>query len=258
MSKILRQVIGYMVGVVLIVGALHLAGYRLVTPSGQLMFSSRSTGGVNQGTPGWRRTAEEAEPAPPPGSGGGARGLPTPGSQGRRQAGGTQRAGGTATGTGQGANTRQGGFGPSGGILLPNKVGIATIPVLVGGKATASFVGKDLVDHVEDTVVATADGPRKGWSIEKTLKYLGIEQFKEAVLLGADGQKTSISLKQIQDQETIPLFTYDEQGQLMVVSGPKVRGTNKGKITVNDVKKIVAGRTDLLNLSVVEKIELKG
>jgi hypothetical protein len=137
-------------------------------------------------------------------------------------------------------------------------VGATAIPVLVSGKAPASFVGQDLIDHVEDTVVATADGPRKGWAIEKTLKYLGIDHYTGAILQGPNGQKVVVSLQQIQDQQTIPLFTYDETGRLMVVSGPKVRGTNKGNLSLDDVKKTVAGRTDLLNFSGIEKVEVKG
>jgi hypothetical protein len=257
MSKILQQAIGYIVGVVLIIGVLHIAGYRVITPSGKQLFASKPSGGTSQGRAGWRRAAMEegTEPGTAPGS----LGRPAPGSQGRRNPEGAVRTAGTKSGDSQGANAaRQPGFGPSGGILLPSKIGDIAISVLVGGKPTASFVGKDLLDHVEDTVVATADGPRKGWAIEKTLKYLGIERYKEALLLGPNGQKTSVSLKQIQDPETIPLFTYDEQGRLMVVSGPKVRGTNKGNITLEAVKETVAGRTDLLNLSAIEKIELKG
>jgi hypothetical protein len=161
-------------------------------------------------------------------------GQPTPGSRGGRQPG----------------------FGPSGGILLPSKIGTTAIPVVVGGNEKASFVGQDLIDHVEDTVIATADGPRKGWAIAKTLKYLGVEKYKAVTIVGSNGQKVAVSLQQIQDQQTIPLLTYDEKGQLMVISGPKVRGTNKGTTTMEEVKQLVAGRTDLIHFNGIAKIEV--
>ena len=255
MSKAIRFVILSIVGVAVIGAALYAAGFRIVGQSGQPLLSGEAGGAKNK--PGWRRSEEALSRSTPPGSGQQKRMAQsedsTPGSQGGS---GGQGQPGNRGGGGQVA--RQPGFGPSGGILLPSKPGATAIPVTLGGKEKASFVGQDLVDHVEDTVIATADGPRKGWSIEKTLKYLGIEQYKEAVLLGANGRKIVISAAQIHDQQTIPLLTYDDKGQLMVVSGPKVQGTNKGMLTLDDVKKLVAGRTDLLKAGGIEKIEVKG
>ncbi|MEW6325806.1 MAG: hypothetical protein AB1515_10525 [Nitrospirota bacterium] len=231
--------------------AFYASGYRIVNTSSQPIVSG--AGGSAKNQPGWRRSEETLSRAVPPGSGQQKR-VAQAESQGGRQSGRTGRTGG---GGGQQQAARQPGFGPSGGILLPNKPGVTATPVTLAGKEKASFIGQDLIDHVEDTVIATADGPRKGWSVEKTLKYLGIEQYKEAVLVGADGKKTVVSAAQIHDQQTIPLLTYNEKGQLMIVSGPKVRGTNKGMLTLEDVKKTVAGRTDLLNVSGIEKIEVK-
>ncbi|MBI3620655.1 MAG: hypothetical protein HY208_00505 [Nitrospirae bacterium] len=253
------------VGIAAIGIGLYAAGFRLVGPNGQSLLSNAGPGtGMGQHQPGWRRApGEQSGPTLTPGSGGRqrlAQGTDTgPGSQkgvrsGGRSAGRGQR-GGQSKGQG---GARQPGFGPSGGILLPSKVGTSAIPVMVSGQAKASFVGQDLVDHVEDTVVATADGPRKGWAIAKTLKYLGVENYKEVTLTSANGKKIAVTPQQLNDQQTIPLFTYNEAGLLMVVSGPKVRGTNKGNITIEDVKKTVAGRTDLLNVSKIEKIEVKG
>ncbi len=259
MRKGIRVTVIGIVGIAVIGAALYAAGFRIVGQSGQPLLSGEVGGAKNK--PGWRRSEEALSRPTPPGSGQQKRMAQSedsaPGSQGGR--GGQNQEGKRNSGGGGGAQpARQPGFGPSGGILLPSKPGATAIPVTLGGKEKASFVGQDLVDHVEDTVIATADGPRKGWSIEKTLKYLGIEQYKEAVLLGANGKKIVISAAQIHDKQTIPLLTYDEKGQLMIVSGPKVQGTNKGMLTLDDVKKLVAGRTDLLKAGGIEKIEVKG
>jgi len=270
MGKFIRLGFMSIVGVAVVGGVLYLTGFRIVGPNGQPIFSSY---GSAKHQAGWRR-AEEAQGQQgqmgTPGSGQGrmAQGvIPEPGSGGGRQSSdqgapgsghGRQgkRSGGGGGGR-SGGGGRQAGYGPSGGILLPNKPGTTTIPVVAGGK-TASIVGQDLVDHVEDTVVATADGPRKGWAVAKTLKYLGVENFKEVTLIGPNGKKVTVTSQQINDQQTIPLFTYNESGLLMVVSGPKVRGANNGTLTMDDVKKAVAGRTDLLNVSSIEQVEVKG
>ncbi len=264
MGKGIRLAVIGSVGIAVIGVALYAAGFRMVGPNGQPLLSSGGTGtGTGQHQPGWRRAAgEQSGPTLTPGSGGRQRLA-----QGTDAGPGSQqgaRSGGRSSGKGRGGQSkgqggaRQAGFGPSGGILLPSKVGTSSIPVVVSGQTKASFVGQDLVDHVEDTVVATADGPRKGWAIVKTLKYLGVENYKEVTLTGANGKKTAVTPQQLNDQQTIPLFTYNEAGLLMAVSGPKVRGTNKGNITIEDVKKSVAGRTDLLNVGKIEKIEVKG
>jgi hypothetical protein len=250
MSKIVRFIIIGVVGVAIAGLALYAAGFRVVTPAGhQLSDASGTLTPRNQ--PGWRRAEEGAQPSQPS--------TIQPGSGQRRKAQGDTPAAGSGSGRqARQQSQRQPGFGPSGGILLPSKAGTVAISVSIGGKDKANFVGKDLVDHVEDTVIATADGPRKGWAVSKTLQYLGIQNYKEAVFISANGKKTAITLTQIQNQETIPLFTYNENGQLMVVSGPKVRGTNKGKLTIEDVKKSVAGRTDLLNVSDIAKVDVAG
>jgi hypothetical protein len=271
MGKVLRLALMGIVGVALVGGLLYWAGFRVVRPAGD-------NGGIPKNKPGWRRSEDAMARAVPPGSAGRANrssqsGQEAPGNGAGQQRGGGgdgsgvgngggnapgSRAGRQQGGGGQGTKAagRQPGFGPSGGILLPTKIGTVAVPVSIGGKGKSSFVGQDLVDHVEDTVIATADGPRKGWAIAKTLTYLGINNYKEATLIGSGGRKVVVSRQQLQDEHTIPLLTYNENGQLMAVSGPKVRGANKGNITVDDVKKIVAGRTDLINLSGIEKIEI--
>jgi hypothetical protein len=269
MSKIVQLGLMGIVGVVVVGGVLYLTGFRIIGPSGQPIFPSSGSAKHHAG---WRRAAEaQGQPgqmdAPGSGQGRMAQGMmPEPGSgggsQSSNQAGpgsghGRQGRGSGGGGGRSGGGGRQAGYGPSGGILLPNKPGSTTIPVVAGGK-TASIVGQDLVDHVEDTVVATADGPRKGWAVAKTLKYLGVENFKEVTLIGSNGKKVTVSSQQINDQQTIPLFTYNESGLLMVVSGPKVRGANNGTLTMDDVKKAVAGRTDLLNVTSIEQVEVKG
>jgi len=264
-------------GLIILAAVLYAAGYRIVGPNNRPLMTGPGSGtGMGQQQPGSRRAGGQGQQGdqltqggPGAGQGGGAGSGPGhrrlaqangggPGSgQGR---GGRQGGGGSGGGQGGGQGSRGStpGFGPSGGILLPSQLGTASIPVSVGGKASASFIGKDLMDHVEDTVIATADGPRKGWSVDKTLKYLGIQQYKEVVLTGADGKTLIVSAKQLQDAQTIPLLAYDEQGRLLVVSGPKVRGANKGNLTLDDVKKIVAGRNDLLKFGAIEKIDVKG
>jgi hypothetical protein len=255
MVKFIRLLLMGIGALTLLVGLLYLAGIRIVGPNGQPLLAV-NTAGSSRHQPGWRRSDQQAsrdmgymalanQVAPGSSQGGG----------GADQQGRSRRQN-DARGNGQRGS--QPGFGPTGGILLPIKISSTATPVLVGGKEKASFVGKDLTDNVEDTVIATAEGPRKGWSVAKTLKYLGVDQFKEAVFIGADGKKTVASLQQLQNQQTIPLFTYNENGQLMVVSGPKVRGTNKGKITLEEVKQIVAGRTDLLHVNGIQKIEVSG
>jgi hypothetical protein len=251
---------GIIVGIVccaLITVMLYMVGFRVVTPNGRVLSSRATTAGG--GHSGWRRREAQL---------GGDSGYPRHGGRQYAQDGGATPEGGPGSGRGGGRGyggrsktAQQGqvsGFGPSGGILLPIKIGSTTIPVMTAGKTSSSFIGQDLVNHVEDTVIATSEGPRKGWSIDKTLKYLGIQNYKTIVLVLADGRTTTMTPQQLQDPQTIPLFTYDEQGQLMAVSGPKVRGANRGNITIDDVKNIVAGRTDLLHLTNITKIEVKG
>jgi len=270
MVKIIRMLLMGIGAATVLVGVLYLAGVRIVGPNGRPLLTGVISGSQKH-QPGWRRGEE-----PPPGdaSGYGAEQggqMAQAGGAGSGRGGGGngqgpgQRQGGG--GSGQGSGQRQGGsgqrgsqpgFGPTGGILLPIKVGSTATPVAVGGKEKATFVGKDLSDHVEDTVIATAEGPRKGWSVAKTLTYLGIDNYKTATIIDANGKKAVVSLQQLQDGRTIPLFTYDENGRLMIVSGPKVRGTNKGKITLEEVKQIVAGRTDLLHISNIQKIDING
>jgi hypothetical protein len=257
MGKIIRSLLMGVGAITIVVGLLYLAGVRIVGPNGRPFLASQGLGnGTGRQQPGWRRGGQQAggdaapyvaqaDQAGPGSSKGGGNGN----GQGRNQGQG---------GGGNGQRGRQPGFGPTGGILLPIKIGSAATPVAVAGKEKASFVGKDLSDHVEDTVIATADGPRKGWSIAKTLKYLGIDNYKAATIFDVNGKKVVVSYQQLQDNQTIPLFTYDENGQLMVVSGPKVRGANRGNITLEEVKQIVAGRTDLLHVNQIQKIDING
>lgn len=256
-------------GLVILGAVLYAAGFRIVGPNNRPLLGGRGGGnGMGLQQPGSRRAGGDQGGGPGSGQGqgqsGGQGSGSGPGHRRTAQGGGgpgSGQGGGQGSGGGGGGRRAQGstpGFGPSGGILLPSQLGTASIPVSVGGKASASFVGKDLVDHVEDTVIATAEGPRKGWSIDKTLKYLGIQQYHEMVLTGANGKTLAVSAKQVQDPDTIALLVYDDHGRLLAVSGPKVRGANKGNLTLDDVKKMVAGRTDLLNFGAIEKIDVKG
>ena len=208
MNQRSRIVVLGIAGVAVVGGLLYLSGYRIVGPKSEL-----TAGRTNQA--GWRRSAEALEQRAAPagtgrkqvamsdqgggksgaknqgaGGGGNVRGgqqgragskPPPPGSRGRVQ---------KVAKAGQ-ASARQPGFGPSGGILLPSKIGQAQIPVIMGGKEKATFIGQDLFDHVEDTVIATVEGPRKGWAIAKTLTYLGIETYTEAALVDANGPPTT-------------------------------------------------------------------
>lgn len=251
MGKIIRMLLMGIGAITVMVGLLYLAGLRITGPNDRPLLSA-DTAGSGKHQPGWRRGEEPSGAGYDAGQGAqmAQAGQPHPGSgQGRGQR------------QGRGGNVQRGsqpGFGPTGGILLPIKVGSAATPVAVGGKEKASFVGQDLTDHVEDTVIATTEGPRKGWSVAKTFKYLGIDHYKGATIIDANGNKVEVSFQQLQDNRTIPLFTYDENGQLMIVSGPKVRGTNRGKITLEEVKQIVAGRTDLLHINNIQKIDING
>jgi hypothetical protein len=257
MGKIIRLFLMGVGAITIVAGVLYLAGVRIIGPNGRPLLSA-STGGSGREQPGWRRGGQQAGGDAGQGEYMAQAGQPRPGSgQGSGGRNGQGR-GQTQGGGGNGQRGSQPGFGPTGGILLPIKVGNTPTSVAVGGKEKASFVGKDLSDHVEDTVIATADGPRKGWSVAKTLKYLGIDNYKAATIIDANGKKVVVSVQQLQDAQTIPLFTYDENGQLMVVSGPKVRGASKGNITLEQVKQIVAGRTDLLHINGIQKIEVNG
>jgi hypothetical protein len=276
MGKIIRLLLMGIGVLTLVVGLLYLAGIRIAGPNGTPLLSGNAAGSGKY-QPGWRRAEKQGgmgsgsgqrrqmagsdESAPPPGSQGGrrqgggggqqARGdesAPPPGSHGGRRQGG---------GGGQQARATQPGFGPTGGILLPVKIGTASIPVLLNGQKAASFVGKDLIDNVEDSTIATPEGPRKGWSALKMFSYLKIDNAKEAVVVDAAGKKRTVSAQQLNDQNTIALFTYNEKGELMLISGPKVRGVNKGKTSLDEVKQMVAGRTDLLQINNIQKIEVK-
>lgn len=268
-----------LLALLIIIAGLYVAGYRINIENrkGQQV----AQGGVGRGTPGWRKAAGNGQAvAPQPGDGqgqgqGGQAVAPQPGGgQGQRRGGGAAGAGGGAgSGMGQGAGAGQGnksggggqtaqagrqpGFGPSGGILLPIKVGTDSIPVLVNGKQAAKFVGKDLTDHVEDTTLATPEGPRKGWSVLKTFSYLKIGNVKELVVIDAAGKKQNVSAQQLNDPQTIAMFTYNEKGQLMLISGPKVRGVSKGMTSLEQVKQMVADRKDLFDFPNVVKIEVK-
>jgi hypothetical protein len=261
MLNIIRSILTGIGALTVIVGLLYLAGLRITGPGGRPLVSA-DTAGSGKHHPGWRRGEAPSGDASAYGTGQGGQmaqaGQPGPGSG---QGGGGGNGPGRRQSQGGGGNGQRGsqpGFGPTGGILLPIKVGSTATPVAVAGKEKASFVGKDLTDHVEDTVIATAEGPRKGWSVAKTLTYLGIDSYKTATLIDTGGNKVVVSFQQLQDTRTIPLFTYDENGRLMVVSGPKVRGTNRGKVTLEEVKQIVAGRTDLLHVNDIRKIDING
>lgn len=251
-------------GLIILAAVLYAAGFRIVGPNNRPLMTGPGSGtGMGQQQPGSRRAGGQGQQGDQltqggPGSGRGGSAGGGPGHRRMAQANGGGPGSGQGRGGSQGSRGSTPGFGPSGGILLPSQLGTASIPVSVGGKASASFIGKDLMDNVEDTVIATADGPRKGWSVDKTLKYLGIQQYKEVVLTGAGGKTLAVSAAQLQDSQTIPLLAYDEQGRLLVVSGPKVRGANKGNLTLDDVKKIVAGRNDLIMFGAIEKIDVKG
>jgi len=240
MNKSLQWLVVGLVAIVFAGGLFYAAGFRVVGPNGRAALSeNENESGSAKNQPGWRRAQGQQSGAMEPAgqgrmaqmdqNGGGGKGR-------RGSGGGTSNRGGSGGQGGAQTGGRQPGFGPTGGILLPIMMGNTPIPVTVGGKERASFVGQDLSDHVEDTVIATADGPRKGWSVAKTLQYLGIENYKEASFTGTDGKKAVVSLQQLNNPETIPLFTYNEQGRLMVVSGPKVRGTSKGMITLEEVQ----------------------
>jgi hypothetical protein len=229
MKTELRAVLYGLSFMVIVLGLLHLAGYRITGP------------GIGNG-PGMMMTQGG------PGSGmGGGQGRP----------GSRRGQGGGGGGGGQQARGTQPGFGPTGGILLPIRIGTDPIPVLVDGKQTASFVGRDLIDHVQDVTVATSEGPRKGWSVPEMFKYLKIKNAKEAIVIDASGKKQAVTAQQLNDPQTIALFTYNEKGQLMLVSGPKVRGVNKGMTSLDQVKQMIAGRNDLLSISNVVKLEVK-
>lgn len=235
-----------LLGVLIIIAGFYAAGFRVYRMHSGVNPSMMQGSGQGRGTPGWRQAQ----------SGGGGAVMPQPG--GGRQRGGGGQSGGSGQGGGQAQAGRQPGFGPTGGILLPIKVGTDSIPVLVNGKPAASFVGKDLTDNVEDTTIATPEGPRKGWSAAKMFNYLKIENVKEAVVINAAGKKQNVSARQLNDPQTIALFTYNDKGQLMLISGPKVRGVSKGMTSLEQVKQMVSGRKDLLDFPDVVKIEVKG
>lgn len=270
MNIILKSSTYVLMGILVILVGLYAAGYQVkITSRGDQQIAQGGAGnpqiGTGKGTPGWRK-AQGGDPAAA-GAGPGSGQV-----QGRKggAAGGNQaavkKAGGAGSGQGQGRGQNPGGraqagqqpgFGPSGGILLPIKAGLDPVPVMVNGKKSGSFVGKDLMDHVEDTVVATAEGPRKGWGVAKTLDYLGVKGAKEVSLYDKSGKKITVSGNQIMDTKTFVLFTYDDQGRLLLTSGPKVRGTNKGTTSLQQVLKMVEGRSDLLAFPDVVKIEVK-
>ncbi len=188
--------------------------------------------------------------------GGGPRNQTAQGQTGGPGSGMGQARGGSGSAGGQ-QSPRQPGFGPTGGILLPIQPGSETVPVMVNGKQSGSFAGKDLVDHVEDTVIATADGARKGWGVGKTLEYLKVQNIKEVVVTDKSGKKVTVSGNQIKDDQTFVLLTYDSKGSLLLASGPKVRGTNKGTVSHEQVVQMVSGRKDLLAFPNVIKVEVK-
>lgn len=258
-------------GAVVVVGVMYGAGFRVTSGGGQQQIQNPQAAlGQGRGTPGWRKNqGGQAGVSPTAGAGSGqGQGIaPGSGQSGGRAAAGNQPRGGgpgggaAGRGQGPGAAAKSGaqpGFGPSGGILLPIQPGKEAVSVMMNGKEQGKFVGQDLVDHVEDTVIATADGPRKGWGVEKTLTYLGVKDPKEIVIFDKAGKKTTLTGQQIKGDEPFVLLTYDGSGSLILASGPKVRGTNKGKTTVDDVKAMVKDRKDLLGVSNVVKIEIKG
>lgn len=263
----MSKVKGFLVGVaatVLAIGGLYAAGFRIEGPATkQADPSSQAAPGQGRNTPGWRKAqgAPQQMMAPPQGSGGqGMRtGTAPPGSRQGQGRGGAANAARNQDAAAQ--NMRPGaqpGFGPSGGILLPIRPGTDPVPVLLDGKEKGKFVGKDLVEHVEDTVIATSEGPRKGWGVEKTLAYLGIKNPKEVIVYDGAGKKLTMSSMQIKDAKTFILLTYDDKGSLLLASGPKVRGTNKGTTSMEQVKKMVEGRNDLVGVPNVVRIEVRG
>lgn len=266
---------GFFVGVVatvLVIGGLYAAGFRISGPGEATVAQNANpnTAGLAKGQPGWRKAQQAAGggqqvATAQPGSAAGARRAALGGAgSGAGQGAGNAARGGQARAGGGGRNAQakgqpgtQPGFGPSGGILLPLAAGTNPVPVLVNGKEKGKFVGKDLIDHVEDTVIATAEGPRKGWGVGKTLAYLGIKDAREVALYDQSGKKVTVSGQQIKDDKTFVLLTYDDKGGLILASGPKVRGTNKGTTSRAQVLDMVKGRTDLLAVPNVVKIEVK-
>lgn len=274
MMENLSKVSSYvLLGLIVFVVGVYASGNRISVKSA--VQTADSTGGQGKGTPGWREGNGEGNAV---GGQGGAKGTPgwrkgAAGGPGARLTGNTGPAGGPGSGRGQGVGAQaragraggnpqgvpgqQPGFGPSGGILLPILAGTKPVPVLVNGQEKGAFVGRDLIDHVEDTVIATADGPRKGWGVGKTLAYLGVKDVKEVSMIDNAGNKTTVTPAQILDTQTFVLLTYNEKGLLMLASGPKVRGTNKGMTSKADVLKMVEGRKDLYHIPDVVKIEVK-
>lgn len=270
---------GFFVGVVataLVIGGLYSAGFRVSGPGEATVAqpgANPAVAGQGRGQPGWRKAQQQAAgnqvAAPQPGSAAGARRAALTNPSGGPGSGAGQGAGRQARGPGARNNQPKGeaaqagrpgaqpGFGPSGGILLPLHAGTSPVPVLVNGKEKGKFVGKDLIDHVEDTVIATAAGPRKGWGVGKTLTYLGIKNAQEVALYDQAGKKVTVTGQQIKDDKTFVLLTYDEKGTLLLASGPKVRGTNKGNTSREQVLDMVKGRSDLLAVPNVVKIEVK-
>ncbi len=248
MKTELRAVLYGLSGMIIVLGLLYLVGYRISGPG------LGNGPGMARGMPGSRRGG--MDPNMMQGGGGGGQGrMMAQGGPGSGQGGG-QGQPGSRRGQGGGGGGAQPGA-QNAAVLLPLKVGTDSIPVWVNGKQSASFVGKDLTDHVQDVTVATPEGPRKGWSVPGMFKYLKVENVKEAVVIDASGKKQTVSAQQLNDPQTIALFTYNEKGQLMLISGPKVRGAGRGTVSLDQVKQMVAGRKDLLSVTGVMKLEIK-
>ncbi len=284
------------IGLVVVLGGLKLAGYQIniVKKSPPEKVES----GKGKSTPGWRRAegAPESlassgggprrrrEEPGGPGSGTGQRrnmSKAEPDESGQQENQNITIGPGSRMGRGKGGDAKPGigsmrkkqakaasrqqqprggqpGFGPSGGILLPSRPGHTAIPVYLNGTEKGSLQGKDLLNNVEDTVIATTEGPRKGWGLAKTLAYLGIAQPANVTLQNDKGQKVTVSEAQLYDNRTFVLLTYDSDGSLLLASGPKVRGTNRGLISQEDVIEMVAGRDDLFLFNHITQIQVNG
>lgn len=253
-KKAVCTVLTGIAGFVIITGLLYAVGYRITGPAGK-------DAGLAKQTPGWRRS-QTTETAP--GEAGSGQGR-----QGRRQVmageesvgppGGSQQGeGGKRGGGGQGGRGGRGQGGASQSVeISPLQLGTTSVPILVTGKQKASFTGKEINKKVEDTTIATLKGVRRTWSVHNTLKFVGLENVKEVVVTDRQGKTLSLSSQQVSDQQTVVAFTYDENGNLLLVSGPKVRGVGRRQTSQEQIAQMMKGRKDLLFLPNIVKIEIK-
>jgi hypothetical protein len=136
-------------------------------------------------------------------------------------------------------------------------LGSDKIAVIASGKQK-SFTGNDL-QSLEQKMVATTRGVRKGWMVAEVMKYLEITNARELVLVNKEGKTLSLPWENLKNQKGTVILFYDKLGGLVLVSGAEMTAeeleTADNRAVRAAMRQVQA--KDRIFLSDIVKIEVK-